>query len=71
METMISAWERLPMAKGVEIMEQGINPLIDCISSEEACTFAMAEDKARRERSAVLRSEGVISRFLRERFGIH
>jgi len=71
METMISAWERLPMAKGVEIMEQGINPLIDCISSEEAFTFAMAEDKARRERSAILRSEGVISRFLRERFGIH
>ena len=71
METMRSAWERLPMAKGVEIMEQGINPLIDYISSGEARALAMAEDKARRERSAALRSEGVISRFLRERFCVH
>ena len=71
METMMRAWERLPMIEGVEIMEQGTEPLVDSISREEARDHAMAEDMARRERSAALRSEGVISRFLRGRFGVH
>ena len=71
METMRAAWERLPMTKNVEIMEQGIDPLMDSVSSGKARAFAMAAEMARRERSAALRSEGIISRFLRERFGVH
>jgi len=71
METMRSAWERLPMTNGVEIMEQGINPLMDSVSSEKARAFTMTAEKSRRERSSALRSEGIISRFLRKRFGVH
>lgn len=71
METMRRAWESLPTTEGIVMMEQKIDPLIDCVSSLEAQAFAIAEAEERRVRSEALRSEGIISRFLRQRFGVH
>lgn len=71
METMRRAWESLPTTEGIVMMEQENDPLINCVSSLEAQAFAIAEAQERRVRSETLRSESIISRFLRQRFGVH
>ena len=62
MESMLAAWEKLPTARGVEIMEQENDPILDKICFEDALKFAMRCDSESKRKAASARSSGVFGR---------
>jgi len=65
METMLAGWEKFPMARGVEILEQAPDPKLDVILASEVHALAMKCEADERNRAAKARSRGVFLGLLR------
>ncbi|MEI6321635.1 MAG: glycosyltransferase family 9 protein [bacterium] len=62
MESMLSAWEKLQSVRGVEIMEQSTDPVLETVRGEEALEFSMNRDAELKRSASVARSSGLLQR---------
>lgn len=62
MESMLAAWKKLPDTRGVVIVEQSTDSILDTVRGKEALEFAMNRDAELKRRAAVARSSGLLQR---------
>ncbi len=65
MESMLAAWEKLPATRGVGIVEQPHNPLLNTLPVTETLAFASACEHRQKNEAVKARRGGFISRILR------
>ena len=62
MESMLAAWEKLQSVRGVEILEQSTDPVLETVRGEEALEFSMNRDAELKRSASVARSSGLLQR---------